>query len=73
MTIEPEPKRRTRGNWRTRLLDAAIAAERAAERPSPVQLDLFPEILSVTKPRPGRPRTARIVYRGSNRRGFRRE
>jgi hypothetical protein len=39
----------------------------------PVQLDLFDQAAPFRKPRPGRPRTARVVYRGSNRRGFRRE
>lgn len=39
----------------------------------PVQLVLFDPAAPFRKPRPGRPTTARIVYRGSNRRGFRRE
>jgi hypothetical protein len=38
-----------------------------------VQLDLFAEIPIAKKPRPGRPRTARVMYLGSNRRSYRRE
>jgi hypothetical protein len=38
-----------------------------------VQLDLFAEISTTANSRHGRPRSARIVYRGSNRRGYRRE
>jgi hypothetical protein len=38
----------------------------------PLQLDLF-DCQPPSKPRRGRPRTARVIYRGSNRRGYRRE
>ena len=70
--IELTQKQRTRGNALMRALDAAIFAERAAEETAkPVQLDLFADIPTLT-PGPGRPRTARLVVRGSNRRGCRR-
>jgi hypothetical protein len=67
MGPEEKPPRQ-RGNAISRWIAAGIPAERA----KPQQLDLFPDIPSL-KPRPGRPRTARIVARGSNRRGYRRE
>jgi hypothetical protein len=53
-----------------------ITAARECNRigpPEPVQLDLFAEIPNAPRPRRGRPRTARVIYRGSNRRGYRRE
>jgi len=65
-------ERRKHRSWFS-LAMADAMARMAPAVGAPTQLDLFAPPGEVRPPRRGRPRTARTVYRGSNRRGYRRE